>query len=163
MTIQVGDALPNVTLKRLGENGMEDLVFSDYIKGKKVVLFAVPGAFTPGCTIKHLPGYVNNADKIKATGVDEIICVAVNDPFVMKAFGEHAKAEGKVTMLPDWKAELVSAMGLSFDASGAGLGTRAKRFSMVIENGKVADLQVEETPSNVELSGAEACLVKLAA
>ena len=163
MTIKIGDALPNVTLKRLGENGMEDISFAEYIKGKKIVLFAVPGAFTPGCTIKHLPGYVNNADKIKATGVDEIICVAVNDPFVMKAFGEHAKADGKITMLPDWNAELVSAFGLSFDASGAGLGTRAKRFSMVIENGKVTDLQVEETPSNVELSGAEACLVKLAA
>lgn len=163
MTIQIGDALPNVTLKRLGENGMEDIAFGDYLKGKKVVLFAVPGAFTPGCTIKHLPGYVANADKIKATGVDEIICLAVNDPFVMKAFGEHAKADGKITMMPDWKAELVDAMGLSFDASGAGLGKRAKRFSMVIENGKVTDLQVEETPSNVELSGAEACLVKLAA
>lgn len=163
MTIQIGDALPNVTLKRLGENGMEDVAFGDYIQGKKIVLFAVPGAFTPGCTIKHLPGYVNNADKIKATGVDEIICVAVNDPFVMKAFGEQAKADGKITMIPDWKAELVDALGLSFDASGAGLGKRAKRFSMVIENGKVTDLQVEETPSNIELSGAEACLVKLAA
>lgn len=163
MTIKIGDALPNVTLKRLGENGMEDLPFGDYIKGRKIVLFAVPGAFTPGCTLKHLPGYVANADKIKATGVDEIICVAVNDPFVMKAFGAQANADGKVTMLPDWKAELTGAMGLTFDASGAGLGTRAQRFSMVIENGIVADLQVEAAPSAIELSGAEACLVKLAA
>jgi len=163
MTIKIGDALPHVTLKRLGENGMEDLAFGEYIKGKKIVLFAVPGAFTPSCTMKHLPGYVTNADKIKATGVDEIICLSVNDPFVMKAFGEQANANGKITMLPDWKAELVGAMGLSFDASGAGLGTRAQRFSMVIENGVVTDLQVEEAPSAVELSGAEACLVKLAA
>ncbi len=163
MTVKIGDALPNVILKRLGENGMEDLAFGEYIKGRKVVLFAVPGAFTPGCTLKHLPGYVANADQIKATGIDEIICIAVNDPFVMKAFGEQAQAEGKVTMLPDWKAELVGALGLTFDASGAGLGIRAKRFSMVIDNGQVTDLQIEETPSNVELSGAEACLVKLAA
>lgn len=163
MTIKVGDALPNVTLKRLGENGMEDVSFGDYIAGRKIVLFAVPGAFTPGCTLKHLPGYVANADKIKATGVDEIICVAVNDPFVMKAFGEQANATGKVTMLPDWNAELVSAMGLSFDASGAGLGTRAKRFSMIVENGVVATLDVEDTPSNIELSGADVCLAKLAA
>ena len=163
MTIKIGDTIPDISLKRLGENGMEDLIFGDYIKGKKIVLFAVPGAFTPGCTIKHLPGYVTNADKIKATGVDEIICVAVNDPFVMKAFGAQANADGKVTMLPDWKAELTSAMGLTFDASGAGLGTRAQRFSMVIENGVVTDLQLEAVPSAIELTGAEACLVKLAA
>lgn len=163
MTIKIGDALPNVTLKRLGESGLEDLAFGDYIKNKKVIIFAVPGAFTPGCTLKHLPGYVSNADKIKATGVDEIICLAVNDPFVMKAFGEQANAAGKVTMLPDWKAELTGAMGLTFDASGAGLGTRALRFSMIVENGVLKDLQTEEVPSNVEFSGAEACLVKLAA
>lgn len=163
MTIQIGDTLPNVTLKRVGDNGLEDVNFSDYIKGRKVVLFAVPGAFTPSCTMKHLPGYVANADKIKASGVDEIICLSVNDPFVMKAFGEQANAAGKVTMMPDWKAELVSAMGLTFDGAGAGLGLRAKRFSMIVENGVVKELQVEEAPSNVELSGAEACLVKLAA
>lgn len=163
MTIQIGDTLPNATLKHVGANGLEDVNFSDYIKGKKIVLFAVPGAFTPSCTMKHLPGYVANADKIKASGVDEIICLSVNDPFVMKAFGEQANAAGKVTMMPDWKAELVGAMGLTFDAAGAGLGVRAKRFSMIVENGVVKELQVEEAPSNVELSGADACLVKLAA
>ena len=163
MTIQVGDTLPNIPLKRLGENGMEDFSFAEYIKGKKIVLFAVPGAFTPGCTIKHLPGYVSNADKIKATGVDEIICLAVNDPFVMKAFGEQANAAGKVTMLPDWKAELVTALGLTLDASGAGLGIRAQRFSMIVDNGVVTDLQVEPVASDVELSGASVCLAKLAA
>lgn len=163
MTIQIGEALPNVTLKRMGDNGLEDIAFGDYIKDKKVVLFAVPGAFTPSCTIKHLPGYVANADKIKASGVDEIICLAVNDPFVMKAFGDQANATGKVTMMPDWKAELVGAMGLTFDAAGAGLGVRAKRFSMIVENGIVKEIQVEETPSNVELSGAEMCLTRLAA
>jgi peroxiredoxin len=163
MTIKTGDSAPNATLKRLGTAGMEEIAFADYIKGKKIVLFAVPGAYTPTCALKHLPGYVANAEKIKATGVDEIICLSVNDPFVMKAWGESAGAAGKVTMLPDWKAELVTAMGLTMDGSGAGLGTRAQRFSMVIENGIVTDLQVEPVASAVELSGADVCLARLAA
>lgn len=161
MTIKTGDSLPQITLKRFGENGLEDISTASVFADKKVVLFGVPGAYTPSCAQKHLPGYVANADSIKAKGVDEIICVAVNDPFVMKAWGESAAAAGKVTMLPDWKAEFTGAMGLTFDASGAGLGTRAKRFSMIVENGIVRDIQVEETPSTVELSGAEACLVRL--
>lgn len=161
MTVKIGETLPNIVLKRFGESGLEDVSTSSLFANKKVVLFGVPGAYTPSCAQKHLPGYVNNASSIKAKGVDEIICVAVNDPFVMKAWGESAAASGKVTMLPDWKAEFTGAMGLTFDASGAGLGTRAKRFSMVVENGVVTDLQIEETPSNVELSGAEACLVRL--
>jgi len=163
MTIKIGDKLPNVNLKRLGANGMEDFAFGDYIKGKKIVLFAVPGAYTPTCNLKHLPGYVANADAMKSKGIDDIICLSVNDPFVMKAWGESAGAEGKVTMIPDWKAELVTAMGLTLDAAGAGLGTRAQRFSMVIENGVVTDLQVEPVASAVELSGADMCLAKLAA
>lgn len=161
MNIKAGDQLPTITLKRFGESGLEDVSTSALFANKKVILFGVPGAYTPSCAQKHLPGYVANAEAIKAKGVDEIICVAVNDPFVMKAWGESAAAAGKVTMLPDWKAEFTGAMGLTFDASGAGLGTRSKRFSMVVENGVVTDLQIEETPSNVELSGAEACLVRL--
>ena len=163
MTIQIGNSIPDITLKRLGENGMEDISIAQYLAGKKVVLFAVPGAYTPTCALKHLPGYVANADQIKATGVDDIICLSVNDPFVMKAWGESANATGKVTMMPDWKAELVTAMGLTLDAAGAGLGTRAQRFSMVIENGIVKDLQVEPVASAVELSGADVCLARLAA
>lgn len=163
MTIKIGDSIPSVSLKRLGENGMEDFSFADYIKGKKIVLFAVPGAYTPGCSLKHLPGYVANADTIKSKGVDEIICIAVNDPFVMKAWGESAGAPGKVTMVSDWNAALVSAMGLTFDASGAGLGTRAQRFSMIIENGIVKDLQVEPAASSIDLSSADTCLLRLAA
>lgn len=161
MTIKIGETVPNVTLKRFGESGLEDVSTSSLFANKKVILFGVPGAYTPSCAQKHLPGYVANADAIKAKGVDEIVCVAVNDPFVMKAWGESANASGKVTMLPDWKADLTGAIGLTFDASGAGLGVRSKRFAMVIENGVVTDLQIEETPSNVELSGAEACLVRL--
>ncbi len=163
MTIKVGDVLPNVTVKCLGENGIEDLDFAAYIRGKKIVLFAVPGAYTPTCHLKHLPGYVANADQIKAKGVDDIICLSVNDPFVMKAWGDSVGAAGKVTMIPDWNAAFVTALGLTLDAAGAGLGTRAQRFSMVIENGVVTDLQVEPVASAVELSGADLCLSKLAA
>lgn len=162
MTIKTGDTVPNVTLKRMGASGIEDVMVADYLKGKKVVLFGTPGAFTPACAQKHLPGYVAHADKIKSQGIDEIICVSVNDPFVMKHWGEVSEASGKVTMLPDWSAELVTALGLTFDASGAGLGMRAKRFSMIVENGVVVDLQVEDVPSSVELSGADACMVRLA-
>lgn len=163
MTIKVGDTIPSVTLKRLGDQGMEDVNTVDYFKGKKIVLFATPGAFTPTCAQKHLPGYVNNADKIKAQGVDEIICLSVNDPFVMRHWGETANANGKVTMLPDGNAQFVQALGLTMDGSGFGLGTRAQRFSMVIENNVVTDLAVEPAAGNVELSGAEVCLVKLGA
>lgn len=163
MTIAIGQTLPNITLKMLRENGVQDVVLFDYLKNKKVVMFAVPGAYTPTCNLKHLPGYVANADAIKANGVDEIICLSVNDPFVMKAWGESAGATGKVTMLPDWKAELVTALGLTLDGTGAGLGTRAQRFVMVIENGVVKDLQVEPVASAVELSGADVCLTRLAA
>lgn len=163
MTIKVGDTIPSVTLKRLGDQGMEDVNTVDYFKGKKIVLFATPGAFTPTCAQKHLPGYVNNADKIKAQGVDEIICLSVNDPFVMRHWGETANANGKVTMLPDGNAQFVQALGLTMDGSGFGLGTRAQRFSMVIENNLVTDLAVEPAAGNVELSGAEICLVKLGA
>lgn len=161
MTIKIGNTLPTVTLKRLGASGMEELDTGTYFKGRKVVMFGTPGAFTPSCAQKHLPGYIGNADAIKAQGVDEIICVSVNDPFVMKQWGEVAGAAGKVTMLPDGNGAFATALGLTFDGSGAGLGTRAKRFSMIVTNGVVESLEVEDAPSNVELSGAEMCMIKL--
>lgn len=161
MSIKIGDRFPAVTLKRLGANGMEDVKTTELLAGRKIVLFAVPGAFTPSCALKHLPGYIGQADAIRAKGVDEIICLAVNDPFVMKHWGEIAGAEGKVTMLPDGNGELTRLLDLGMDGSGAGLGFRAKRFSMVIENGVVTDLQVEEKASDVSVSGAEACAVRL--
>jgi len=161
MTIQTGDRIPDITLKILGENGMEDIETGDYFKGRKIVLFAVPGAFTPSCALKHLPGYINEANSIKAKGVDEIICLAVNDPFVMKHWGEVAGADGKVTMLPDGNGELTTALGLGMDGSGAGLGFRSKRFSMIVEDGIVKDLQVEEKASDVSVTGAESCAVRL--
>ncbi|MGZ9108954.1 MAG: redoxin family protein [Micavibrio sp.] len=161
MTIQTGDRIPDITLKILGASGLEDIKTGDYFKGRKIVLFAVPGAFTPSCALKHLPGYINEANSIKAKGVDEIICLAVNDPFVMKHWGEVAGADGKVTMLPDGNGELTKALGLGMDGSGAGLGFRSKRFSMIVEDGIVKDLQVEEKASDVGVTGAESCAVRL--
>lgn len=161
MTIAVGDAFPAVTLKRLGAEGMEDFDLGAFLADKKAVIFAVPGAFTPTCAQKHLPGYVAQADAIKAKGIDAILCLSVNDPFVMKHWGEVAGAEGKVIMVPDGNAELVQKLGLTLDGSGAGLGLRAQRFMMVVDHGKVAELQVEPVASDVELSGADVCLAKL--
>jgi peroxiredoxin len=161
MTIKIGDTIPSVTLKKMGASGLEEFNTADAIKGKKVVLFAVPGAFTPSCAQKHLPGYIAQSAAIKAKGVDEIICVAVNDPFVMNHWGESAGATGKVTMWPDGNGAFAEALGLTFDGAGAGLGKRLLRFAMVVENGVVKSLDVEEKPSDVELSGANACLVKL--
>ena len=159
---QIGDQIPSILLKRIGESGVEDIDIADYIKDKKVVLFGVPGAFTPACAQKHLPGYVAKADQIREEGVDEIICVSVNDPFVMKHWGEVAQATGKVTMLSDWNAALVEKLGLTFDASGAGLGVRSRRFMMIIDDGVIRDLQVEEKGGEVTVSGAESCALKLA-
>jgi len=163
MSISKGDKLPSVKLKRLGEGGMEEFDTAQAVQGKKVVIFGVPGAFTPSCAQKHLPGYVAEADQIRQQGIDEIICVAVNDPFVMKHWGDVANTAGKVTMWPDGNAAFADALGLTFDGAGAGLGKRFKRFSMIVENGTVTDLQVEAAPSDVELSGAQACLARLKA
>ena len=161
MSISVGDKVPDITLKRLGPSGMEDVKTGDYFKGRKIVLFAVPGAFTPTCAQKHLPGYIREADSIKAKGIDEIVCLAVNDPFVMKHWGETAGAQGKVTMLPDGNGEFTSALGLGMDGSGVGLGFRAKRFAMIVEDGVVRDLQVEDKASEVSVTGAESCATRL--
>lgn len=162
MTIKTGDLLPSVTLKKMGAAGLEEFNTADAVKGKKVIVFGVPGAFTPSCAQKHLPGYIAQCEAIKAKGIDEIICVAVNDPFVMSHWGQAAGAEGKVTMWPDGNGLFADALGLTFDGAGAGLGKRLQRFSMVVEDGVVKSLEVEAKPSDVELSGAEACLVRLA-
>ena len=161
MTIKVGDSVPNVTLKRLGEGGMEEVETGKLFGGRKVVLFSVPGAFTPTCHKEHLPGFVSRADEIKAKGVDEIVCLAVNDPFVMKEWAAVQGADGKVSMLPDWDGSFTKALGLTQDISVAGLGTRGKRFSMLVEDGVVKSLDVEEG-KGVSVSGADACLTGLA-
>jgi len=153
MAIQVGDKIPACTMKIMGEQGPTDITTEEIFAGKKVVLFAVPGAFTPGCSLTHLPGYVVNADKIKASGVDSIVCMAVNDAFVMDAWGKSQNAE-ELLMLADGNGELTAALGLELDGSGFGLGTRSQRFAMVVEGGTVSHLNVEPG-AGVDVSSAE--------
>ena len=158
MTINVGDRIPSVTLKQLTPEGVKEFTTDEIFQGKRIVLIAVPGAFTPACSQRHLPGYVDKAADIKAKGIDEIACVAVNDAFVMGAWGRDQKAEGKVRMLADGSGDFTRALGLELDLSKGGLGTRSKRYSMLVEDGVVKSLNVEQQPGQVEASGAEAML-----
>ncbi|HSA80270.1 MAG TPA: peroxiredoxin [Geminicoccaceae bacterium] len=161
MTIQVGDKLPDANLKRLTADGIKDVSVGDLTRGKKVVLFAVPGAFTPTCSERHLPGFVEQADALKAKGVEVIACVAVNDPFVLGAWEKARNVGGKVTMLSDGNGDFTRALGLEFDGSGFGLGKRSRRYAMVVEDGTVKTLLVEEVPSQAERSSASAVLATL--
>lgn len=161
MTIKIGDKIPAITLKRFGPGGMEDVDIAAYVKGRKVVIFAVPGAFTPTCSQKHLPSYVQNADQIKAKGISEIICLAVNDAFVMKHWGESVGANGKVTMLADGSAAFTTAIGMTLDLTAKGLGIRSQRYSMIVEDGIVKDLQTEPAAGEMVVSGADVCLTRL--
>ncbi|TYC86914.1 peroxiredoxin [Novosphingobium sp. BW1] len=159
MTIAVGDKLPDVKLMKAGESGPEPVQTADYFAGKKVALFSVPGAFTPTCSAKHLPGFVDKAADLTAKGIDEIACTAVNDAFVMGAWGKAA-GSSDVTMLADGNGDLVKAMGLTMDGSGFGMGTRGQRFSMVVNDGVVEQVFVE-APGTFEVSAAEYMLGKL--
>jgi glutaredoxin/glutathione-dependent peroxiredoxin len=159
MAIQVGDKVPSVTLKHLTDNGMQEISTDEVFKGKKVVLFAVPGAFTPTCSVKHLPGFVQQTDAFKAKGYD-VVCLAVNDPFVMQAWGRANNVNGKVFMLPDGNAAFTKALGLEMDGSAFGLGTRSQRFAMVVEDGVVRKLAVE-APGAFEVSSADAVMKEL--
>lgn len=159
MTIATGDKIPAVTLKIMGAKGPEDISTETIFKGKKVVMFAVPGAFTPGCTVTHLPGYVVLADKIKAKGVDSIVCLSVNDAFVMGAWGKSQNAD-ELLMVADGNGEFTKAAGLQMDATGFGMGTRSKRYAMIVEDGVVSHLAVEPA-GGIEVSAAEAILAKL--
>ena len=160
MTIQVGDTMPRGQFTQMGANGPEPLSTDELFEGKKVVLFSVPGAFTPTCSAKHLPGYISAADALKSTGVDTIACMAVNDVFVMAAWGESGGAAGKVLMLADGNGEYAGALGLEFDASGFGMGTRGQRFSVIVDNGVCTQLNVEP-PGEFGISSAEAALDQL--
>jgi peroxiredoxin len=153
MTIQVGDKIPAATVKSMGSEGPMDLSTEDIFSGKKVLMFAVPGAFTPGCSLTHLPGYVVNADKIKAAGVDTIACMAVNDAFVMDAWGKAQNAD-ELLMLADGMGEFTAALGLELDASAFGLGSRSQRFALIAEDGVVTHLNVEPGPG-IDVSSAE--------
>ncbi len=160
MTIAVGDKVPSVTIQHKTADGIDQVSTDDFFAGRKVVLFAVPGAFTPTCSQKHLPGFIGNADALKAKGVDEIACVSVNDAFVMGAWGADQGAEGKVTMLADGSAALAQALGLELDLVEKGLGTRSQRYAMVVDDGTVTLLNVEEA-GQFEASKAETILAAL--
>jgi peroxiredoxin len=157
--IKVGDKIPSMTLKRIGSNGMEEVLTDALFKGK-AVLFSVPGAFTPTCSLKHLPGFVEHADAFKSKGVDRLICLAVNDPFVMKAWGEQNNVAGKVEMLPDGNGTFTKALGLEMDGTGYGLGMRSQRFALYAVDGIVKDLEVEKAGA-FEVSSAESMLAKV--
>jgi len=154
MTIKVGDRVPSATLMQMKDGAPKPVKTDDLFSGKKVVLFALPGAFTPTCSAKHLPGFVQNADALKKKGVDAIACVSVNDAFVMGAWGEQQKAGEKVMMLADGNGDFTRAVGLELDGSRFGMGKRSQRYSMLIENGVVKALNVEE-PGAFSVSSAE--------
>jgi peroxiredoxin len=160
MTIKVGDKIPDTTFMKAGANGPEPVESADFFKGRKVALFSVPGAFTPTCSAKHLPGFVDNAAQLKAKGVDEIACTAVNDAFVMGAWSKSANADGKVTMLGDGSGDFAKALGLEMDGTKFGLGMRGQRFSMIVDDGVVKELNVE-APGEFKVSTAEHMLGQL--
>ena len=152
---KVGDKVPSATLRMLGPEGPKAVTTEElFAPGKKVVAFALPGAFTPTCSAKHVPGFVAEAEKLKAKGVDTIACISVNDAFVMGAWGVDQGAGGKVRMLADGNGEFTKAVGLDFDASKFGMGTRSQRYSMIVDNGVVKSLNVEE-PGAFEVSSAD--------
>ncbi|RIJ22124.1 peroxiredoxin [Henriciella barbarensis] len=144
MTIKQGDKLPDAVLMEMTGNGPEPRKTDDIFKGKTVALFAVPGAFTPTCSAKHLPGFVEKSEELHGKGVDDIVCTSVNDVFVMNAWGDSAKAGAKVRMLADGNGAFAKAMGLEMDASGFGMGERSKRYSMLVKDGVVEQLNVED-------------------
>lgn len=160
MAIQVGDKIPNVSIKTMADGGMQDVSTAELCAGKKVVLFAVPGAFTPTCSMQHLPGFVEKAGEIKAKGVDTIACMSVNDAFVMDAWGKDRGAGDAVLMLADGNAEFADALGLAADMSGIGFGSRAQRFALVVEDGVVKHVAVE-APGKFEVSSADSILAAL--
>ncbi len=159
MTIKVGDTLPDIDLMEMTASGPSKISGADLFGGKKVAMFAVPGAYTPTCSAKHLPGFVDNMDALKAKGVDTVVCLSVNDPFVMAAWGKDHSA-GDIRMIADPDAAFTKAMNLDFDASGAGLGVRSRRYSMLVDNGTVSQLNLEET-GGFEVSDAETLVGQL--
>ncbi len=160
MAIAVGDKIPSAKLKTMTAEGPKDISTDDIFNGKKVVLFAVPGAFTPTCSAKHLPGFVEKAAEIKGKGVDTIACLAVNDAFVMGVWGKAQNTGDKVLMLADGAAAFTKQLGLELDLTGPGMGVRSKRYAMVVDNGTVKALQVE-APGAFEVSSADAILKAL--
>jgi glutaredoxin/glutathione-dependent peroxiredoxin len=160
MTIQVGDRIPSATLLKAGAEGPQPVDTDSFFAGRKVALFSVPGAFTPTCSARHLPSFVEKYDELKAKGVDEVACVAVNDAFVLQAWAQQSGAEGKVTMLADGNGDFARSLGLTMDASKFGMGHRGQRWSAIVDDGVVKELNVEE-PGAFRVSGAEFMLGQL--
>jgi peroxiredoxin len=160
MTIKVGDKMPAGTLTLVTNDGPQKVSAEEFFKGKKVVLFSVPGAFTPTCDAKHLPGFVEKAGDLRAKGVNTVACIAVNDAFVMKAWGKSQNCDGKVQMIADGNGEYTKALGLEMDASGFGMGTRGQRFALIVDNGVVKSVNVEEK-GEFKVSSAEHVLGQL--
>ncbi len=161
MTISVGDNMPEGTLVTMGADGPSPVSSDELFSGKKVVLFGLPGAFTPTCSVNHLPSYVENAAALKAKGVDTIACMSVNDPFVMAAWGKHQNVGDEVMMLADGSAGYTKALGLDLDLTARGMGVRATRFSLLVDDGKVSAVNIEENPGVMEVSGADTVLTQL--
>jgi glutaredoxin/glutathione-dependent peroxiredoxin len=160
MTIKVGDKVPSVTLRYLGPDGVQAVTTDDFFHGKKVALFGVPGAYTRTCSQRHLPGYVTHAEEIRAKGIDTIACIAVNDQFVMDAWGKEHGAGGKVVMLGDGSGDFARAIGLELDRVKEGMGVRTQRYSMLVEDGVVKALNIEQ-PGQFDVSSAESMLKAL--
>ena len=160
MTISTGDRVPAATFKKMTAEGPSEVTTDQLFAGRTVALFSVPGAFTPTCSARHLPGFVDQADQIRAKGVDEIVCTAVNDVFVMDAWGKSAGADGKVSMLADGNGDFVKAIGLTMDGTAAGLGLRGQRFSMIVKDGVITTLNVE-APRDYNVSSADHMLGQL--
>jgi glutaredoxin/glutathione-dependent peroxiredoxin len=162
MPIITGDSLPEATFSRMGANGPEQVALADLTRGRKVVIFALPGAYTPTCHSAHVPSFIRTKDAFAAKGVDEIICISVNDPFVMKAWGEATGATAAgLTMLADGTGAYTAAIGMDFSAPPVGLMGRSKRYAMLVEDGKVTILQAEESPGVCDVSGGEALLAAM--
>jgi peroxiredoxin len=160
MTIKAGERMPEGKFKTMGDKGPQDLTTAQLFDGKRVVLFSVPGAFTPTCDAKHLPGYVELADKLRAKGIDTVACLAVNDVFVMNAWGKASNVAGKVIMLADGNGEYARALGLELDGRGFGMGMRGQRFAIVVDNGVAKHVDIE-APGQFKVSAAEAVLAQL--
>ena len=161
MTISTGDKLPEASFTVMGDNGPEQRSTHDIFDGKTVVLFAVPGAFTPTCHMTHLPGFLDNVEAFKAKGVDEVACTAINDVFVMDAWGKSLNTNGKITLLADGSGDFAKAAGLDLDLDEAGLGLRSKRYAMLVVDGTVKTLNIEENASVAETSSAQTLLDSL--
>jgi glutaredoxin/glutathione-dependent peroxiredoxin len=161
MTIAIGEKLPKATFKEKMADGPVEISTDELFQGKRVVLFAVPGAFTPTCSLNHLPGYLENRDTILSRGIDDIAVIAVNDWHVMGAWAQSSGGMGKIHFLSDWDASFTKALGLDTDLSAGGLGVRSKRYSMLVEDGVVKSLNIEESPGQAAVSGAAAMIEQL--